>query len=73
MLSPAENHYDIVVQNSATPSADLAYNLGQKNLFYLNAHAEYVTCFKIGFQSGRNFIGSFSGSYNELRDKPLIS
>ena len=28
--------------------------------------------FKVGFNSGGNFIGTCSGSYNELRDKPTF-
>ena len=66
MLPPVANNYDLVVRNSVTPSANLVYNLGQKDLRYLNVYADYVTCSGIGFQSS----GDFFGSYNELRDNP---
>ena len=70
MLPPAETNYDIVIQNSVTPNAYLAYNLGQKDLRYLNGNAEYVTCSEIGFQSGGNFIGPFPGATTSSRISP---
>ena len=70
MLPPAEINYDIVVQNSVTPSVDMAYNLSLKDLRYLNVHAEYVTCTEIGFQSGGNFIGSFPGAITSSGTSP---
>ena len=70
MLPVAGTNYDIGVQSSATPSVDMAYNLGQKDLRYLNDHAEYMTYSEIGFQRDESFIEAFSGSCNELRDKP---
>ena len=73
MLPPVETNYDIVVQNSATPNTNTTFNLGQKDLRVVSVWSEKVACSNIGFHSGGNFIGSFSGSYNELRDKPDLS
>ena len=73
MLPLADTNYDLVVENSATPSANMTFNLGQKDLRYLNVWSDIMACSNIDFHSGGNFIGVFSGSYNELRDKPKIS
>ncbi len=70
MLPPEEINIDMVLQNLVTPSLNLTWNLGQKDLRYLNVWSEVVACSNIGFRSGGNFIGAFSRSYNEVRDKP---
>ena len=70
MLPPVETNYDIVVQNSATPPATSTYNLGQKDLRYLNVWSDLVACSNVAFHSGGNYIGAFDGSYDSLRDKP---
>jgi hypothetical protein len=36
MQPPAETNYDIVVHNSVNPNVNLAWNMGQKELRYLN-------------------------------------
>jgi hypothetical protein len=36
VLPPVETNFDIVVQNNVTPSANTTYNLGQKDLRFLN-------------------------------------
>jgi hypothetical protein len=73
MLPPVEINFDLVVQNSVTPSVTSTSNLGQKDLRYLNSWFDHVATSNIAFHSGGNFIGAFSGSYNELRDKPEFS
>jgi hypothetical protein len=73
MLPPVETNYDLVVQNSVTPSANTTYNLGQKDLRYLNVWSDQVACSNIGFHSGGNFVGTFDGSYASLRDTPELS
>ena len=72
ILLPVETNLVIVVKNSVTPSAHLTYNLGQKGLRYLNVWSDVVACSNLGFHQEGNFIGAFSGSYNELRDKPTL-
>jgi hypothetical protein len=72
MLPPVETNFDLVVQNNVTSSVNLNSNLGQKELRYLNLHTEIATCSNIGLRLAINFIGTFSGSYNELRDKPIF-
>ena len=73
MLLPVETNCDFVKQNSVTPSASTTYNLKQKDLRYLNVWSHLVACSNVAFHSGGNFIGAFSGSDNELRDKPEFS
>ena len=73
MLPPVETNYDLVVGNSVTPSANMTFNLGQKDLRYLNVWSDSMTYSKNVFHSGGKFIGAFSGSYNEMRDKPELS
>ncbi len=73
MMLPLETNFDLVVQNSVTPCAHLTFNLGQKDLRYLNVWSDVVACSNIGFHQGGELIGSFSGSYNELRDKPTTN
>jgi hypothetical protein len=72
MLPIVETNYDIVVANSVTPSARTTYNLRQKDLRYLNVWSENVACPNIDFYSGGNFVGTFNGSYDSLRDKPEV-
>jgi len=42
MQPPVETNYDIVVQNSVTPSANGVCNLGQKDLRYLNVSTDLL-------------------------------
>jgi hypothetical protein len=70
MLPPVETNFDLVVQNSVTPNTNATYNLGQKDLRYLNVWSENVACSNIDFHENGNFIGVFDGSYNSLRGKP---
>ena len=70
MLPPVETNYDIVVHNSLTPSANLVYNLGQKDLRYSTVWCDNLACSNLFFHDNGVFVGSFSGSYNDLRDKP---
>ena len=72
-LPPVKTNYDLVVQNSVTPSANTTYNLWQKDLRYLSAWSDLVACSNVAFRSSGDFIGVFSGSYNELQDKPEFS
>jgi hypothetical protein len=72
MLQPEETNLDLIVQNSVTPNLNLTWNLGQHDLHYLNVWSDVVASSNIGFHQGGDFIGSFSGSYNELRDKPTV-
>jgi hypothetical protein len=73
MLPPVETNFDIFVVNSVTPSANTTYILGQKDLRYLNLWSDLVTCSNFGFHSDGVFIRAFSGSYDDLRDKPSFS
>ncbi len=70
MIPPVETNFDVVVQDNVTPSVQVTYNLGQKDMRYLNVGSDVVACSNIGFHQGGDLFGSFSGSYNELRDKP---
>jgi len=49
MLPPIAENYDIIVQNSMNPSVNMAYNLDQKDLRYLNVLSDLVACSNIGF------------------------
>ena len=71
MQPPTEANYDIVVQNSVTPSANDVWNLGQKDLRYLSVWCDNVACSNLVFQDNGMVVGSFSGSYNDMRDKPV--
>ena len=73
MLPPAETNLDIVVGNSVTPSANMTWNLGQKDLRFLNVWSENVAYLNIDFHFGGDFIGVFDGSYDSLRGKPELS
>ena len=73
MLPPDETNFDLVVENSVTPSANTTSNLGQKDPRFLNTWSDLVACSNVAFHSEGNFIGAFSGSDNELRDKPELS
>jgi hypothetical protein len=73
MNPPEETNFDIVVQNSVTPSANLAYNLGQKLLRYRNVWTDNVICNTVAFHSDGVLNGTFTGSFTELRDKPDVS
>jgi hypothetical protein len=73
MLPPVETNFDLVVGNTVTPCVNATYDLGQKDLRYLNVWSDLVTCSNIAFHSGGNFIGAFNGSYDSLRDKPELS
>jgi hypothetical protein len=73
MLPPVEANYDLVVQNSMTPTYNTTYNLEQKDLRFLNVWSDLVAISNIAFHSGSNFIGSFNRSYDWLRDKPEFS
>ena len=70
MLPHIETSFDLVAQNNINPSANSTYNMGQKDLRYLNVWSDLVATSNIAYHYGGNFIGAFSGSYNELRDKP---
>ncbi len=73
MLPLVETNFDLVVQNSATPSVNASYNLGQNNLRYLNVWSDLVACSNVAFHENGNFIGAFNGLYDSLRDKPSFS
>jgi len=73
MLQQVEKNYDLVAQNNVTPSANMTYNLWQKDLRYLNVWSENVACSNIDFHENGNFIGSFDGSYDSLRVKLELS
>jgi hypothetical protein len=51
MLLPVEINYDLVLGNSATPSANTTFNLGQKDLRYLNVWSDLVACSNVAFYS----------------------
>ena len=67
MQPPAETNYDIVVQTSVTLSANEVWNLGQKDLRYLNVWCDNVTCSNMVFYDNGMFVESFSGSSNGMR------
>jgi hypothetical protein len=71
MLPPAETNFDVVVQNNVTPSAHVTYNLGQKDLQYLNVWSVNARCSNLIIQNGEEQL-QFNGSYNQLRDKPTF-
>jgi hypothetical protein len=73
MLPQVETNYDLVVQNSVTPSMNTTYNLGQKDLRFLTVWSENVACSNLSFHSDGNFVSTFDGSYASLRDKPELS
>jgi hypothetical protein len=67
-MFPAETtNFDIVALNSITPSVNNTWNLGQNGRRFLHVYTETLRCRGIGFDTGST---SFTGSYNELRDKP---
>ena len=65
-------NFDIVAQNSLTPSAHRVYNLGQAGRNWLLAYIQEVRTEAIRFFSGSfDTTGTyFTGSYTELRDLP---
>ena len=71
ILPPEETNFDLVVQNSVTPSAHLTYNLGQKDLRYLNVWSENASSSNLIFQNCDDQL-KFNGSYEQLRDKPIF-
>jgi hypothetical protein len=72
MFPPVQTNLDLGVGNNVTPSASLVFNMGQKDIRFLNVWSENTICSNIGFHSGGNIYARFSGSYNELRDKPVL-
>ena len=61
-------NFDIVAYNTIAPSANTTWNLGQLARRWFNIHAEIVRCNRIVFDANPTI--QFSGSYNDLRDKP---
>ena len=49
MQPPVETKYDIVVQSSVTPSANGVWNLGLKDLRYLNVWCDNLACSNLVF------------------------
>jgi hypothetical protein len=70
MQPPAETNYGIVIQNTTTPSANVAWNLGPKKLRYLNVRCDYLVYSNLVFHNNGMVVGHFPRSYNDLRDKP---
>jgi hypothetical protein len=68
MDPPQTTNFDVIAQDSVSPSANGIYNLGQLFRRWLWTHTEIVKCNRIFFDAGPNVV--FTGSYNELRDKP---
>ena len=66
-----ETSYETVVQISVTLGANGVWSLGQKDLRYLNVWCYNLACSNQVFQDNGIVVGSFSDSYNDLRDKPL--
>ena len=73
MLPPEETNYDIVVQNSVTPSANVVWNPGQYDLRYSNVWCDKIACNNLVFHDNGEEVGAFSGNYNELRDNLTIN
>jgi len=69
MLPPEETNFDLVVQNSVTPSLNLTWNLGQKDPKYL---VRICVCGSNLFLQNVEDQIQFNGSYNQLRDKPTF-
>ena len=71
LLTPESTNFDIVAANSITPSAHKTWNLGQQNRRWLYAYIDEVRTRGITFFDTDPFAATFfTGSYNELRDKP---
>ena len=69
-ISPPEaSNFDVVISNSLTPSVSSTYNIGQRGRRYNVVHSDFVNCHEIFFDD----FNPFSGSYNELRDRPSTS
>lgn len=73
MFPPETTNLDVVVRNSLTPSINRAYNIGQRELRYRYVYSDYVSCSNICFFDGASAVKNFTGSYNELSDKPVLS
>jgi hypothetical protein len=72
-ISPSETtNFDIITNNSITPVVDKVYNIGQRFRRYNVVHTENLNLTTAIFDNGVRQT-YFSGSYNELRDKPTIS
>ncbi len=70
MPPPFETNYDLVIGNNMTSNVNTTFNLGQKKCRYLNVWKYFVACSNICFHTDDGvFVGEFSGSYPELRDK----
>ena len=73
LINPEPENFDIVAYNSITPSDHKTYNLGQQGRRWAYVYADEVRCRGIGFFDTDPFQSTyFTGSYNELRDKPNI-
>ena len=73
LINPEQTNFDIVAANSITPSAHKTYNLGQQGRRWAYVYADEVRSRGIGFFDTDPFQSTyFTGSYNELRDKPDI-
>ena len=69
-ISPAETtNFDVITSNSITPVSHQVYNLGQRFRRYNVVHTENLNLTTAIFDNGARHT-YFSGSYNELRDKP---
>jgi hypothetical protein len=69
-ISPAETtNFDIITNNSITPVSHQVYNLGQRYRRYNLVHTNFINCTTAVFDDGVRQT-YFSGSYNELRDRP---
>jgi len=72
-ISPSETtNFDIITDNSITPVSHQVYNIGQRFRRYNVVHTENLNLTTAIFDNGVRQT-YFSGSYNELRDKPTIS
>ena len=74
-LVPEAFNEDIIGLNSITPSTDLQWNLGQYTRRWLYGYIDEVRTRGVAFMQNNNFADStfFTGSYNQLRDKPDLS
>ena len=54
MLPPEETHFDLVDLNSVTPSVNLTWNVGEKDLRCLNVLSKFVCCSDLILQNGED-------------------
>ena len=71
ILPPEGTNFDLIAQNSLSPSAHKIWNLGQQGRRWLYAYIDEVRTRAVTFfDTDPNTATFFTGSYNELRDKP---